>query len=139
MLLGNERAFEKWLKSEYHNLNKDLVTKKASLADLLKMDEPHTLTRAGNEYQFDIDALKKLGAAIPKLYHRRLELPISFYRDTRVSDSCIIAEKIVAAALQASNDLDPLYNFSKDKLWLSRPLATEIYNKYPTLFQFVVY
>ncbi len=139
MLLNNERAFEKWLKFEYHNINKNLVIQKVSIADLLEMENPKVLTKEGEEYTFNIASLQKLGKAIPAYYHRQLKLPITFYKDLRVKDSCFITDDIAIKALQQSNDLDQLYRPKDDKVWLSRPLAHEIANKYPTLVQFVIY
>ena len=139
MLLKNERALERWLKFEYQNLNKNLVTQQVRIAELLKMDSPKALTRDGEEYQFDTITLQKFGKNIPKQYHSQLKLPIYFYRDLRVKDSCYITDNIAVSALKHTNDLDPMYRFHEDKLWLSRPIAREIANKYPTLFQFVIY
>ena len=139
MILKNDGALERWLKLEYHNLNKNVVNRQVSLAELLKMSKPETTTRGGEAYKFDPDALKKLGAVLPQVNHKKLSLPILFYRDLRVKDSCFIADRIAFAALQCTGDLDTMYEFRNDKVWLSRPLALEIANRYPTLFQFIVY
>ena len=94
MLFNNERALEKWLKFEYQNLNKNLVTHQVAVSELLEMDEPKTVTRAGEEYRFDIEYLNKFVEAIPRYYHRRLRLPITLYRDLRVRDSCFITDTL---------------------------------------------
>jgi len=139
MILDSERALEKWLRYEFHNLNKNIVTRQVSIAELLKMEEPITSTRAGEEYRFDAGALQKFSSAIPKLYHSDLRLPIYFYQDLRVKDSCFLTDRTAVKVLHYTRDLDPMYDFTDDKLWLSRPIAHDIANKYTTLFQFVVY
>lgn len=139
MLLDNERALKKWLKFEYQNMNMNLVTQQVAIADLLKMDTPKALTRTGEEYQFDAPTLKKFSKAVPRVYHWQLKLPIYFYRDLRVRDSCFITDEIAVKVLQHTNDLDAMYSFQNDRLWLSRPLAYDIVKKYPTIFQFIVY
>jgi uncharacterized protein (UPF0216 family) len=139
MILDNERVLERWLKIEFHNLNKNIVTRQVPIAELLKMEIPKTPTRTGEDYRFDTTSLQKLGSAIPKLIHSDLKLPIYFYKDLRVKDSCFITDQTAVKALRHTNDLDPKYGFRDDKLWLSRPIAHDIANKYPTLFQFVIY
>lgn len=139
MILDNERALKKWLKFEFQNLNKNIVTRQVSIAELLKMEDPKTATRGGEEYHFDAKALQKFSSKIPKLYHSDLRLPIYFYKDLRVKDSCFLTDHIAVKVLHHTQDLDPMYDFTDDKLWLSRPIAHDIANKYPTLFQFVVY
>jgi len=139
MLLNNERALKKWLKFEYQNMNKNLVTQQIAIADLLKMDTPKALTRTGEEYRFDAPTLKRFGKTVPQIYHQQLKLPIYFYRDLRVRDSCFITDEIAVKVLKHTNDLDNMYSFQDDRLWLSRPLAHDIVKKYPTMFQFIVY
>ena len=139
MILDSERALERWLKFEFHNLNKNIVTQQVSIAELLKMEIPKTSTRTGEDYQFDTTSLQKLGSAIPKIFHSDLKLPIYFYKDLRVKDSCFITDQTAVKVLHHTNDLDPMYGFRDDKLWLSRPIAHDIANRYPTLFQFVIY
>lgn len=130
---------EKWLKFEFQNLNKNLVKKQILLADLLRMDVPKTVTRDGEKYFFDITSLERFSKAIPAIYQRKLLLPILFYKDLRVKDSCFLSDDIAIKALQKTNDLDPLYQTSENKFWMSRPIAHDIARKYPTLFQFVIY
>jgi len=139
MLLNNEGAMEKWLKVEFHNINKNIVKKQVTVAELLNMDKPKTETRSGEVYLFDFEALSDFSSMVPILYHRRLRLPIYFYKDLRVKDSCFLTDEVAGLALQKTKDLDSVYKFNEGKLWLSRPLAWEISRKYPTLFQFVVY
>lgn len=139
MLLNNDGVMEKWLKMEFQNINKNIVKTQVTIAELLKMEVPKTNTRSGEDYLFDIEALSDFSSMVPILYHRRLRLPIYFYKDLRVKDSCFLTDEVAGLALQKTKDLDAVYTFKDGKLWLSRPLAWEISRKYPTLFQFVVY
>lgn len=139
MLLDHERSLEKWLKFEYHALNKNLVTQKVVFSELLKIDSPKAYTKAGDEYKFNLDSLNKFSKAVPLQYHRKLRLPIYFYRDLRVKDSCFLSDDLIVKVLKHTKDLDSMYKLQDDNIWLSLPLAHEIANNYPTLFQFVVF
>ena len=139
MVLRNEHSLERWLKIEFHNLNKNQVRQQITIAELLKMDKPKTITREGLDYIFDFETLFNFSQVLPTKYHSKLKLPIYFYKDLRIKDSCFITDDTAVRALKNINALDPMYRPIKDKLWLSRPLAHEIANKYPTLFQFVIY
>ncbi len=139
MLLENERALHKWISRECKNLNKNLVTEQLTLSKLLKMKEPKTLTKTGDEYLFDLSTLQKLSQATPVMFHNRLKLPIYFYNDLRVKDSCFLVDEVAAKVLKSTNDLDSMYDFLNDKLWVSKPIANDIAIKYPTLIQFVIY
>jgi uncharacterized protein (UPF0216 family) len=139
MVLESESAMERWLKFEFHNLNKNIVKNQVRLSDLIKMEKPKTETRDGNEYLFDNLALKKFSEDIPLIYHNQLRLPIFFYKDLRVKDSCFLIDEIAVSVLKHTNDLEFCYKFTDGKLWLSRPIAFDITRKYPTLFQFVIY
>ena len=69
MILDSERALERWLKFEFHNLNKNIVTQQVPIAKLLKMEIPKTSTGTGEDYQFDTASLQKLSSNIPKIFH----------------------------------------------------------------------
>jgi uncharacterized protein (UPF0216 family) len=139
MVFNSESAMERWLKIEFHSLNRNLVKQQIPIDKLLKMEIPKTVTRGGEDYMFDSQTLRMFSNSIPQIYHRRLQLPIYFYRDLRVKDSCFLSDEVAVKALKHTKDLEFGYNFSDGKLWLSRPIAFDISRKYPTLFQFVIY
>ncbi|UCH88642.1 MAG: DUF61 family protein [Thermoplasmata archaeon] len=138
MTLKNTGSFEKWINLEYRKLNQNLVARPPFLSDLLKMDRPAAQTRGGEEYVFDLRALKELAKRIPDHYHSNLRLPIFFYSSVNVADSCYLADETAVEVLKHTNDLNQLYRFREGKLWISKPLAFELANKYPTLIQFVM-
>jgi uncharacterized protein (UPF0216 family) len=139
MLFNNESAMERWLKFEYGNINKNLVTNQKILAELLKMDDPVALTKDDETYQFDSDALMNFSREVPKIYHKRLKLPIIFYKDMRVKDSCFMVDELAVKVLKHTNNLDSMYRFQDGRLWVSKPIAHDIAKEYPTLIQFIVY
>jgi uncharacterized protein (UPF0216 family) len=139
MLLKNDRALKRWLKFEASNINSNLVSHQVIITDLLKMEKPMTMTKNGEEYYFNIEALGKFRNTISNLHQRRLKLPVFIYKDLRVRDSCFISDKTAFSALLETKDLDPMYKFENDKVWFSRVIGHDIARKYPTLFQFVVF
>ena len=139
MPLNEPRVMEKWISLEFRKLNQSLVKLQPTLFELLAMEHPVAETRDGGEYAFDKKALNDFARAVPEKFYRKLKLPIFFFKDTRVSDSCYIIDNIAAEVLMANGALNKLYRFREKKLWIGRPLAYEIGNKYPTLVQFVVH
>jgi uncharacterized protein (UPF0216 family) len=103
------------------------------------MEEPKTFTKTGEEYLFDFNALQKLSQMIPLVYNNQLKLPIYFYKDLRIKDSCFLVDEVAAKVLKYTNDLDAMYGFLNGKLWVSKPIAYDMVLKYPTLIQFVIY
>jgi uncharacterized protein (UPF0216 family) len=124
---------------EYRKLNQNTVANPIRLEELLKMPKPAAVTRGGEEYLFDTDTLHRFSEKVPTDLYKRLRLPIIFFTDTRIADSCYLADKHAFEALTKSGDLNPLYRLRDGKLWLSKPLAFDLANKYPTLVQFVVH
>ena len=139
MVLKTDGALEKWLAMEFQNINRNTVKAQASIAALIKMEVPRLITKSGEEYQFDAPTLDNFARSVPKLYHNRLKLPIYFYKDMRVKDSCFIVDELAGKVLQDTKDLDGFYEFKGGKLWMSRPIAHDIAKKYPTIFQFIVF
>jgi uncharacterized protein (UPF0216 family) len=139
MPLKETGSLEKWISLEFRKLNASLVRRQPTLFELLEMEHPKAETHDGEEYTFDKKTLKELSQALPEKFHGKLKLPIFFFNDTRVPDSCYIIDDIAAEALTAIGELNPLYRFRKKKLWIGKPIAYEIGNKYPTLTQFVLH
>jgi uncharacterized protein (UPF0216 family) len=139
MVLKSDGALEKWLAMEFQNINRNTVKTQASIGTLIKMDNPKLVTKSGDEYKFDTATLENFAKAVPRLYYNRLKLPIYFYKDMRVKDSCFIVDDIAVKVLHHTKDLDSLYEFKDGRLWMSRPIAQDIAKKYPTIFQFIVF
>jgi uncharacterized protein (UPF0216 family) len=139
MPIKESGTMEKWINLEFRKLNQSLVRPQPTLFELLSMEVPKAESRDGGEYTFDRDALKRFAEAVPENYHKRLKLPIFFFKDTKVIDSCYLIDNTAVEVLKITGDLNDMYRFREKKLWLGRPLAYEIGNKYPTLVQFVVH
>ena len=139
MPLKQPGSFEKWINLEYRNINKNMVARRLYIYDVIKMEIPKAETKAGEEYLFDKKALKALWKKLNKNLKEELKIPIIFFSDIRVSDSCYLTDESAVEALKHTKDLNPMYRIREGKLWLSKPIAMDIANKYPTLFQFVVH
>lgn len=137
MTLNREGSLKKWISIEYRKLNQNLVAHPLTLTELLKMDRPTALTKNDEEYLFDIDALKRLSGSLPDDVSKRLKLPMFFFKDARINDSCYIIDEVAVDALKRTNDINERYRFREKKLWISLPLAFDIQKKYLTLIQFV--
>jgi uncharacterized protein (UPF0216 family) len=139
MPLKSSGSLEKWINIEYRNMNKNLVARQIVLSELLQEDAPAVETRDGEEYKFDAKALKNLADKLPKEILAKLKVPIFFYFTVQVGDSCYLTDDTAFEALKITSDLNPMYRFREGKLWVSKPIAYEIQNKYPTLVQFVMH
>jgi len=139
MPLKDTGTMEKWISLEFRRINQSLVRYQRVLFELLEMDVPALETKEGKEYLFDKKTLTDFARAVPVNYHKKLKLPIFFFKDTKVIDSCYLIDEMAVEVLKVTGDLNQMYRFRDKKLWLGRPLAYEIANKYPTLTQFVVH
>jgi len=139
MAFKEPKGIEKWIGLEYRKLNQGLVARQVVLTDLLAEAEPSAKTRAGEDYRFDKSSLEKLASLLPDNIQKRLKLPIFFFKDSRVLDSCYLIDDTAAEAFKLTGDINELYRFRDKKMWMGRPIAYEISNKYPTLIQFVVH
>jgi uncharacterized protein (UPF0216 family) len=139
MPLKTEGSLEKWINLEFNKMNQNIVVKHVYLGDMLKKEKPSALTRSGDQHNFDVEALNRLSKDLSELQKNLLKIPITFYFDMRVNDSCYLSDERALEALIVNEDLSPLYRFRDGKLWVSRPIAFEISAKYPTLVQFIMH
>lgn len=139
MSFKEPRVMEKWLSLEYRKLNKNLVAKQVVLSELLKAESPVAKTRDGEDHNFDKSSLAQLAQRVPEKYHDKLKLPIFIFKDSRVPDSCYLIDDIAVEVLKLTGDINKLYQFRENKLWMGRPIAYEIANRYPTLIQFIMH
>jgi uncharacterized protein (UPF0216 family) len=139
MTLKSSGSLEKWISLETRAMNKNIVARQQPLSQLMEMESPFAETRGGDEHRFDRSSLENLASNLPDEIIEKLKIPIFFYFSVKVSDSCYLTDENAFLALKATNDLNPMYRFREGKLWISKPIAFEIHNKYPTLVQFVVH
>jgi hypothetical protein len=138
-MYGDEKTFERWFKLELNKLNTGLVTHQKVLSQLLNEKTPSCPTRSGQTHFFDLKMLQVLKHKLSRTLQETLKLPIIFYYDHNVPDSCYISDKTAVTALYELGALAPGRTFVNNKLWISRPLVLQLTVDYPTIIQIAVY
>lgn len=133
--VSDESVLKKWMALEMGKINDGVVAERKRLSDLLRSDHPSSVTRGGAEYFFDPAAIRLLGEKLPEKLHFHLKLPIIFFYDSGVGDSCLLIDEAALEALQALGDLSGQREFIDGRLWVGRALVFAILRKYPTMVQ----
>ncbi|WP_406660395.1 DUF61 family protein [Methanolobus sp. ZRKC3] len=133
--INSESTFFKWMRVEMGKINERIVAQRKSLAQLLKEEKPASITKSGEEYLFDREVLVTISEKIPEDMQDRLRLPIIFFSDNRVPDSCYINDEYALKTLQILGELSKLRRMQKGKVWIGKSIAYSITRKYPTIFQ----
>lgn len=76
--MRDELSLEALLKT----MNQHLPAKRASLAELLKQEDPHYVGRDGVSYVVKKEELETIASIIPSYDQGRLKMPIYVYSDT---------------------------------------------------------
>ncbi len=71
---------DKMLEHDIDTLNDHLPHARINLADLLKHDDPHFITRSGEKSVFKVEELEWLRKDIPTQFHASIRLPIVLLR-----------------------------------------------------------
>ena len=136
--LTDESVLMRWMKVELNKINEGIVAERKSLSVLLTESTPLAKTRGGKELFFDVKTLRFLEKELPGEIRKRLTIPILFYSDMEVPDSCYVADEIAVKALQILGEISPLRTMQNGKLWVSRPIVYALMGKYPTTIQLVM-
>ncbi len=136
--MHDESVFMKWMRLEIGRMNDGIVAERKALARLLHEETPSSTTNAGGAYAFDRGVLRVLGESLPDDLHRRLRLPIFFYFDATVPGSCFLADEAAVQALQCLGEISHMRRLQNGRLWVARPIAYAIAQKYPTAVQIVM-
>jgi len=134
--ITEESVLTRWMGLEIARINDGVVAGRRSLAVLLSEGTPAAVTRGGGEYRFDREVLSALAGRLPGEFRSSLKLPILFFLDMDVRDSCYLADEAAVRALQLLGDLGEGRRLTKGRLWVSRPIAYAIAQRYPTAVQF---
>ncbi len=129
------RVLRRWFEHEISTVHKGLVTRRKSLKSLLKMDDPHCLTREGQRHVFDKEVLNDLAEATPREKHSTLMLPITLSFDLKVRNECYISDEIAAQTLRGVEGYDRVYPFRNGKMWLPHSIGMELIRKYKGAIQ----
>lgn len=133
--VSDDSILARWMRVEVGKINDGLVSERKSLAQLLMEERPASRTKSGDEHVFDKDILEELGSKLPTDLHRKLKIPIIFFSDNRVPDSCYLNDPMALEALQILGEMSKLRRMQKGKLWIGRSIAYAIMKKYPGAVQ----
>jgi len=126
----DSRVLKKWFELEISSVHKGMVTRRKSLEFLLKMDDPHCLTKEGERHVFDRGILNDLAAAAPQEKRSMLMLPITLFFDLKVGNECYVSDEIAAETLRELEGYDRVYPFRDGKMWLPYSIGMELMRKY---------
>jgi uncharacterized protein (UPF0216 family) len=136
--ITEESVLTRWMGMEARRINDSVVAERRSLASLASEEHPLAVTRGGSEHPFDREALSALAAGLPEGIRNELAIPILFFVDVEVGDSCYLTDETAVKALQAHEDLGEGRRLTGGRLWVARAIAFSIARKYPTVVQFVL-
>lgn len=135
---SDDSGLMRWMRSEVGKINKEIVAERKPLSQLLGEEIPSSKTKSGNEHLFNKETLSVLEGGLPEEHHGRLRLPILFFLDNRVEDSCFLNDENAVKALQIMGELSKSRCLNKGKLWVGKSIAYSIMRKYPTAIQIVM-
>jgi uncharacterized protein (UPF0216 family) len=136
--ITEESVLSRWMGMEIARINDGIVAGRRSLADLLAEEDPKAVTRGGGEYHFSRETLATLAGRLPEGTRRTLMLPLLFFSDMDVRDSCYLTDETAVEALRALGDLGEGRRVTGGRLWIARAIAFSIARKYPTAVQFAM-
>ena len=136
--ITEESVLTRWMGMEVARINEGLVAERKTLASLLDEESPSAGTRGGGVHRFDREVLALLGGRLPEGIRTALRLPIVFFFDVDVRDSCYLADEAGVEALKSLGELGEGRKSSGGKLWVSRAIAFAIARRYPTVVQFAM-
>jgi hypothetical protein len=134
----DESALRRWMSLEMRKINDGVVSARVPLSHLLEMERPVAVTRGGREHVFDRDVIRKIGEALPARLRSALRLPIVFYFDMDVADSCMCADDVALAVLQELGELSRERRMADGRAWVGRAIVFALVRKYPTAVQIMM-
>jgi uncharacterized protein (UPF0216 family) len=132
---ADDTVLMRWMRTEVNKINEGIVTERKSLAQLLQEEKPASRTKTGSEYFFNEEVLRLLKEKLPADLQYELRLPVIFFSNPSVPDSCYINDSHALHALQALGDLSGMRRMHQGKLWVGRAIAYSLMKKYPTAVQ----
>jgi uncharacterized protein (UPF0216 family) len=136
--ITEESVLTRWMGMEIARINDSVVAVRRNLADLLAGENPRAVTRGSSEYHFSRETLSTLASQLPEEIRGSLKLPILFFFDLDIRDSCYLRDETAVEALRALGDLGEGRRVTGGRLWVSRAIAFAIARKYPTAVQFTM-
>jgi uncharacterized protein (UPF0216 family) len=133
--INDDSVLMRWMRLEIRKINEGIVSERKSLALLLIEERPASRTRSGKDHTFDKSVLQTLSKKLPSDLHDKLKLPILFFSDTKVPDSCYLNDPHALQALQILGELSNMRRMQQGKLWVGRSITYSIVKKYPSVVQ----
>jgi uncharacterized protein (UPF0216 family) len=134
----DESVMRRWMSLEISRINAAVVIERKTLTILCQEESPSAKTKAGKEHVFNRDALRTLCEQVSPDLRDRLRLPILFYFDMDVPDSCYLPDEMAVRTLQGLGEISILRTPRKGRVWVSRPLVYAMMRKYPSIIQIVM-
>jgi len=136
--VSDESVLKRWMALEMGKINDGVVARRRRLSELLSEEYPSSVTRNGSEFAFDREVIRILGERLPPELHHRLKLPVIFFFDSAVPDSCLLTDEVALEAFQILGELSQFREFTGGKLWVGRAIVYAIIRKYPTAIQIMM-
>jgi len=136
--ITEESVLTRWMGMEIARINDSVVAGRKTLALLLADENPEARTKGGGDHHFSRETLASLGAGLNEEKRKALKIPIIFFFDMDVRDSCYLTDGIAVQALQVHGDLGEGRKLTNGRLWVARAIAYAIAKKYQTTIQFAI-
>ena len=136
--ISDESVLRKWMAIEMGRINDGVVVERPRLSALIKSDRPGAVTRGGKEYRFDAATLRLLDQNLPPGLKEALKVPIIFYFDSNVADSCFLTDGVALESLQVLGELSRMRTMNGGKLWVGRAIVYSLMRKYPSVIQIMM-
>jgi uncharacterized protein (UPF0216 family) len=136
--LSDESVLRKWMAIEMGKINDGVVAERPRLSRLISSDCPEAVTRNGKEYRFDEATLRLLDEKLPPGLKETLKVPIIFYFDSNIADSCFLTDGVALESLQVLGELSRLRTMNEGKLWVGRAIVYSLMRKYPSVIQIMM-
>lgn len=124
--ISDEPVMTRWLALELRRMNDGIVAARKPLAVLLTEPVPTAVTKDGREYRFDRSVLELIAEGVDDHTKRHLRLPVFFYFDPSVQDSCFLDDEVAVAALQQLGEISRMRTFVDGRLFAGKPIAYAI-------------
>lgn len=134
----DESVLRRWMSLEMGRINSGAVTARVPLYRLLEVERPVAVTRGGLEHLFDREVLRTMQRSLPVHLHSSLRLPVTFYFDMEVSNSCLLVDEWALRAFQEMGDLSRERGMVDGRVWVGRALVFALMRKYPTAVQLMM-
>src|SRR5512139_2042674 len=136
--LSDESVLRKWMAIEMGRINDGVVVERPRLLTLITSDRPRAVTRGGKEYCFDRDTIHLLDEKLPPGLKAALKVPVIFYFDSNVADSCFLTDGVALECLQVLGELSRMRTMNEGRLWVGRAIVYSLMRKYPSFIQIMM-